>query len=117
MDYLCPLGKAKEYGMPTETQDAKDSLIEDFKTVMNDAEELLKATSNQTGDKIGAARARAEESLREARRKLGEIERSLMDRTKAAAKATDHLVHENPWRSITVATAVGVMLGMLISRR
>ena len=64
--------------MTTETQDAKDRLIEDFKTVMHDAEELLKATANQTGDKIGAARARAEESLREARHKLGEMEGNLI---------------------------------------
>jgi ElaB/YqjD/DUF883 family membrane-anchored ribosome-binding protein len=103
--------------MRTETQDAKDRLIEEFKKVMDNAEELLKATADQTGDEIGAARARAEESLREARRKLGEIEGTLMDRAKAAAKATDHLVREKPWQSITAATAVGVILGMLISRR
>ena len=103
--------------MNTETQDAKDRLVEDFKAVVHDAEELVKATANQTGDKIGAARARAEESLRVARHKLSELEGNLLGRTKAAAKATDHLVHENPWQSITVATAVGVMLGMLISRR
>jgi ElaB/YqjD/DUF883 family membrane-anchored ribosome-binding protein len=103
--------------MRTETQDAKDRLIEEFKKVMDNAEELLKATADQTGDEIGAARARAEESLREARRKLGEIEGTLIDRTKAAAKAADHLVREKPWQSITAATAVGVILGMLISRR
>jgi ElaB/YqjD/DUF883 family membrane-anchored ribosome-binding protein len=107
----------KEHTMTTETQDVRDRLIDDFKTVMNDAEELLKATANQTGDKISAARARAEESLREARRKLGEIEGDLVGRTKAAAKATDQLVHDNPWQSVGIATAVGVMLGMLISRR
>lgn len=103
--------------MNAEIQDARDRLIEDFKAVMNDAEELLKVTANQTGDKIGAVRARAEESLREARRKLGEIEGNLVGRTKAAAKATDQLVHDNPWYSVGIAATVGVMLGMLISRR
>lgn len=103
--------------MTSETQVARDRLVEDFKTVMHDAEELIKATANQTGDKIGAVRARAEESLREARRKLGEMESNVVGRTKAAAKATDQLVHENPWQSVAVATAVGFLLGMLISRR
>lgn len=103
--------------MTTEAQVTRDRLIEDFKTVMHDAEELLKATANQTGEKIGGVRARAEESLREARRKLGEMESNLIGRTKAAAKATDQLVHDNPWQSIALATAVGLMLGMLISRR
>ena len=103
--------------MTTETQTARDRLVEDFKTVIQDAEELLKATANQTGDKIGAVRARAEENLREARRKLGEMEGDLVSRTKAAAKATDKLVHDNPWRSIALATTVGVMLGVMIGRR
>jgi ElaB/YqjD/DUF883 family membrane-anchored ribosome-binding protein len=103
--------------MTTEALDAKDRLIEDFKTVVHDAEELVKATASQTGDKISAVRAQAEESLRVARRKLGEMEGNIMERTKVAVKAADNLVHENPWQSITVATAVGVMLGMLIGRR
>lgn len=107
----------KERGMTTSTQDARDRLIEDFKKVMHDAEDLIKATANQTGDKIGAVRERAEESLKEARRKLGEIEGNVVDRTKAAAKATDELVHDKPWQSIALASAVGVLLGMLISRR
>ncbi len=102
--------------MTTETQVARDRLVEDFKAVIHDAEELLKATSDQTGDKIGAVRARAEASLREARRKLGEMESNLVGRTKAAAKATDQLVHENPWQSVALATAVGFLLGMLTSR-
>ncbi len=103
--------------MTKETQDARDMLVEDFKTVIHDAEELVKATASQTGDKIGVARGQAEESLREARRKLGEIEDSVIGQGKAAAKATDQLVHDKPWQSIALATTVGVMLGMLISRR
>ncbi|MEQ6342436.1 MAG: DUF883 family protein [Gammaproteobacteria bacterium] len=102
--------------MTTETQAARDKLVEDFKAVIHDAEELLNATSDQTGDKIGAVRARAEASLREARRKLGDMESNLVGRTKAAAKATDQLVHENPWQSVALATAVGFLLGMLTSR-
>jgi len=103
--------------MTTETHNARDRLIDDFKTVVHDAEELLKATSSQAGDKINAVRSRTEESLKKARHGLGELEQNLVDRTKAAAKATDKLIHDNPWQSVGVATAVGVMLGMLISRR
>lgn len=103
--------------MTTETQDARKRLIEDFKTVIQDAEELIKATASQTGDKVTAVRARAEENLREARRKLDEMENDLLTRGKAAAKATDQLVHDKPWQSVAIASAVGVMLGMLISRR
>lgn len=103
--------------MATKTDSVKNTLIADFKAVIHDAEELIKATADQTDDKIGAIRGQAEKSLRDARSKLGEIEDNIMERGKAAAKATDQLVHDKPWQSVALATAVGVMVGMLISRR
>jgi len=103
--------------MSTVTQTPRDQLVNDFKAVIQDMEELIKATASQTGDKVTAVRARAEENLREARRKLDDMGVDVIARGKAAAKATDDLVHENPWQSVGLATAVGVMLGMLISRR
>ena len=103
--------------MATKAQGARDRLIKDFKAVMHDAEELLKATANQTGDKIGAVRARAEESLQEARHRFDEVESDLVDRAKAAAEVTDELIHENPWQAVAIAAGVGFLLGMLTSRR
>lgn len=103
--------------MSTETQTARDQLIEDFKKVIGDAEELLKITANETGGKIGAVRERAEENLREARRKLNALESDLIIQTKAAAKATDQLVHENPWQAVAIAAGIGLLFGMLSSRR
>lgn len=103
--------------MSTETQITRDKLIEDFKAVIKDTEDLIKATASQTGDKVATVRLRAEENLREARRKLDEMGNDVVARSKAAVKATDDLVHEKPWQSVAFATAVGVMLGMLISRR
>ena len=103
--------------MTTETKEARDQLVEDFKKVINDAEELLKVTANETGGKIGAVRERAEANLREARRKLEVLEKDLITQTKAAAKATDQLVHENPWQAVAVAAVVGLLFGMLGGRR
>jgi ElaB/YqjD/DUF883 family membrane-anchored ribosome-binding protein len=100
-----------------ESQAAKDRLIKDFRTVITDAEELLKATANQTGERIGAARERVEESLRETKERLAELQDDVLARSRAAARRTDEYVHENPWQSIGVGAAVGFLLGMLISRR
>ena len=101
----------------SETHAARDRLLEDFKTIVTDAEELLKATAGQSGEKIDSVRARAEDNLRRARVKLGEMEGDVVERTRAAAKATDQLVHENPWQSIALAAAVGFVFGMMSGRR
>lgn len=100
-----------------ETQAAKERVIRDFKAVVVDTEELLKATANQTGERITAARARMEESLSATKKQLTELEEDMVEKAKAAAQATDKLVHENPWQSVGIAAAVGFLLGMLIHRR
>ncbi len=103
--------------MATDTQAARERLVNDFKTVINDTEALLEATASQTGEKIGAVRERAEASLREARRKLQAMESDFVVQTKAAVKATDELVHENPWQAVALAAAVGLLFGLLSGRR
>lgn len=103
--------------MTTESQVARDQLIEDFKKVIGDAEELIKVTANETGGKVAAVRERAEANLREARRKLQTMENDLISQTKAAAKATDQLVHDRPWQAVAIAAGVGLLFGMLTNRR
>jgi ElaB/YqjD/DUF883 family membrane-anchored ribosome-binding protein len=94
-----------------------DRLVEDLKTVMNDAEALLRATSAQTGEKIQEVRARAEESLRQARARLSEVEEEALRRARELADATEEYVRDNPWQSIGIAAGIGLVLGILISRR
>jgi ElaB/YqjD/DUF883 family membrane-anchored ribosome-binding protein len=99
------------------TQATTDQLVSDLKNVMTDAEALLKATSTQTGDRIQEVRARAEQSLREAKVRLGEVEEQALRRAREMADATEEYVRDNPWRSVGVAAGVGLLLGLLISRR
>lgn len=103
--------------MVTETKETRDQLIEDFKKVVNDAEELLKVTAHETSGKVGAVRERAEANLREARRKLQVMEHDMITQTKAAAKATDQLVHDRPWQAMAIAAGIGLLFGMLTNRR
>lgn len=94
-----------------------DEVIADFKEVVADAEALLKATANQGGEQLAEVRAKAEESLRVVKARMAEAEAELLAKTKAAAKATDAYIHENPWRAIGVAAGIGFVIGLLIGRR
>jgi ElaB/YqjD/DUF883 family membrane-anchored ribosome-binding protein len=95
----------------------KEQLINEFKVVVADAEALLKATANTGDAKLSELRAKAEESLGIAKERIMDIQTEVLAKTKAAAKATDAYVHENPWRSIGFAASLGVVVGLLISRR
>ncbi|HMX16053.1 MAG TPA: DUF883 family protein [Rhodocyclaceae bacterium] len=99
------------------TEVTKDKLIADVKVVIADAEELLRATANQAGDKAGELRSKLQDHLASARVKLAEAEAAVVDRAKAVGRATDDYVHDNPWRSIGIAAGCGFIVGLLIGRR
>ena len=96
---------------------SREKLSSDLKVVIADAEELLRATAGQMGEKAVVARERIQESLRVAKDKLARAEEVMVDKTKAAARATDDYVHDHPWGAVGIAAAVGLVIGMLISRR
>lgn len=102
----------------TETPDvAKDKLIADFKVMVADAEELLKVTAGQAGDKVAVAREKISESLQEAKQQLSRMEKVAIDRTNQAAKATCDYVQEHPWQAVGIAAGVGLVIGLMIGRR
>ena len=103
--------------MSNDTDISRDKLASDLRIVIADAEELLRATAGQVGEKAVVARERIQESLRLAKDKLARAEEVMVDRTKAAARATDDYVHDHPWGAVGIAAAVGLVMGMLISRR
>ena len=103
--------------MSNNTDVSREKLAADLRIVIADAEELLRATAGQMGEKAVVARERIQESLRIAKDKLSRAEEVMIDKTKAAARATDDYVHDHPWGAVGIAAAVGLVIGMLISRR
>jgi ElaB/YqjD/DUF883 family membrane-anchored ribosome-binding protein len=101
-----------------ETTDVnRDKLVADMKVVIADAEELLRATAGQAGDKVAAARVKIQDSLETAKVKVAQLGEASAERAKAAARATDDYVHDHPWHAVGVAALIGLVLGTLISRR
>jgi ElaB/YqjD/DUF883 family membrane-anchored ribosome-binding protein len=95
----------------------KEKLVSDLKVVISDTEELLRATAGAAGEKVGDLRERLAIRLRDTKERIVDLEVALVDKTKAAARATDDFVHEEPWKAVGVAAAVGLALGVLIGRR
>ncbi|MDO9064923.1 MAG: DUF883 family protein, partial [Sulfuricella sp.] len=81
----------------------KEKLVADFKVVVADAEALLRATANDAGEKVVAAREKIQSSLVEAKAQLARAEAAIIDKTKQAARATDQYVHDNPWKAVGIS--------------
>lgn len=95
---------------------SKEKLMNDLRVVVADAEELLRATAGQAGEKASAVRERIQENVNAAKQRLASAEADALEHAKQAAKVTDEYVHDNPWTAIGVAASVGVIVGMLIGR-
>ena len=93
---------------------SKEKLVNDLRNLVGDAEELLKATATQAGEKIGVARQKIEQSLVEGKKALADAEKTLIAKSKECAEIADDYVRENPWTAVGVAAGVGLVLGLLI---
>jgi ElaB/YqjD/DUF883 family membrane-anchored ribosome-binding protein len=101
----------------TETIEAsRDKLVADFKVVVADAEELLKATAGMAGDRLVVARDRLAEGLTAARARLDQADATMRERAREAARMTDDYVKANPWQAVGIGAGVGLILGLLLAR-
>ncbi|KQV35337.1 MULTISPECIES: DUF883 family protein [Massilia] len=102
--------------IPTQTG-ARDQLLSDLKTVIQDAEAWLRHSGHLTGEEFKVAKAKFERTLVKAKDDIIRLEEAAVEKAKVAAKATDEYVKENPWKAVGLGTAVGVVIGMLIARK
>jgi ElaB/YqjD/DUF883 family membrane-anchored ribosome-binding protein len=92
-------------------------LIDDLTAVIRDAESLLRATAAQTGGKVEEIRARAEETVRQAKERLAGVEEQAIERARVFAGEADQYVRGNPWGAVAVAAGVGLLIGLIMSSR
>lgn len=95
----------------------KDKLMNDLRVVITDAEELLRMTADQAGETAADVRGRVQAKMNQAKADLLRLQDTAVAKAKAAGLAADEFVHDNPWKSISVAAGVGLALGLLASRR
>ncbi len=95
----------------------QEKLLESLKVALGEAEGLLRSAANATGDQAAELRARAVDSLRATRESLYDTQESLLRQGKKAIREADDNVHDNPWQAVAAVGVVGLLLGLLISRR
>ena len=96
---------------------ARGRMAGDFRTMINDSEDLLKAAATVSGEGFAAARTKFEEKLRRAKATLADASQPVFDRTRETAAVADDYVRGNPWTAVGVAIAAGVLIGFLTAKR
>jgi ElaB/YqjD/DUF883 family membrane-anchored ribosome-binding protein len=93
----------------------RDKLVEDFKILSKDVQELVKATASVVGDKAADARVKVQDSLKIAQDKLSDLHGAVRAKGQEAFDASDTYVRDNPWNAVGIAAGVGFLLGVVFS--
>jgi ElaB/YqjD/DUF883 family membrane-anchored ribosome-binding protein len=111
-----PNGNGMTHTQSAENSEARERLMGDLKTAINDAEQWLRSAANAGVEDLNEVKSKFQDTLRTAKTDLLKLEDSMIARGKIAAQSADAFVQENPWKSVAIGAAVGIIAGMLISR-
>jgi ElaB/YqjD/DUF883 family membrane-anchored ribosome-binding protein len=89
----------------------------DVKALVRDAQSMLTAAAALTGDKAEELRSRGMEMLDRALGRAGQYQGQAIEKGKELAYEADVYVKDNPYRTLALAAGVGVLLGVLLSRK
>jgi|SRR5688572_317524 ElaB/YqjD/DUF883 family membrane-anchored ribosome-binding protein len=95
------------------TEARVEALVKDLKHIGNDAEELLKAASDDVSETARDARLRLKSALDGARESCSELQKKALN----GARAADNVIRHNPYQTAGVAFGIGLLVGVLTMAR
>ncbi len=90
-----------------------EKIAGEVQSLIQHAEELLRATADSASDSAKQARERAEESLSVMRARVVGVQ----DEVKRHARAVDDYVQENPWTAVAIAGGIALSVGLIMARK
>ena len=97
-------------------ESAKQNLVKDMAAVAADGGAILNEVVRTSADEMAQARTRLEASLCQAKSRLLDTGTAVSEQAAHAAEATASYVRQNPWKTLGIAAATGVIVGALLKR-
>ncbi|MEM6051486.1 YqjD family protein [Erwinia sp. P7711] len=94
-----------------------EHLRAELKTLADTLEEVLSNTGDKSKTELDKLRSKAQSALRDTRARLGDSGERIAQTSREVADQADVYVRENPWTSVGIGAAIGVVLGVLLTRR
>lgn len=94
-----------------------ENLRAELKSLADTLEEVLSTSGEKSKSDLDKLRSKAQSALNDTRARLGDSGERIAQTTREAAGRADVYVRDNPWTSVGVGTAIGVVLGVLLTRR
>lgn len=102
---------------PFESLEKPSSISLEFQRFLTDIEDLLSQATSLTGEDLAKLKNSLNERISLAKTSLNQLSTSLVDKARKGAVATNNYVHEQPWTAVGAGAAIGLLIGLLVSRR
>ena len=96
---------------------ARQRVLADLQTLARDAEDLLKATAGDVSERAKEARTRLGVALERAKGTCEHLQEQTVASAKAAVQKADGVIREHPYQAIGIAFGVGLLIGVLATRK
>jgi ElaB/YqjD/DUF883 family membrane-anchored ribosome-binding protein len=92
-------------------------LLADFKTLVDDAEGLVKATADQAGERLTELRQRLAGRVEEGKAALAQGEKQWREQAEQAKRRAVTLLRDEHWDRVAICAGIGVLLGLALRCR
>jgi ElaB protein len=89
----------------------------EFQDFVADVEDLIAQTASITAEDLTRVKTKLNERVAVAKETFGDVSDTLLQRARRTATITNNYVREQPWASVGIGAAVGVLLGFALGRR
>jgi len=97
--------------------DAGTGASREFHSFVADVEDLVTSTTPLTVEDLARAKEKLRQKVTAVKASIETMRGDVADQARQTAAATNHYVHENPWKSAGIGAAVGLLLGFILARR
>lgn len=106
----------------------EQDLHKELKQIADTLEEFLQSSGDKSKAEVDKLKTKAESVIKDARSKLAAAGDRLGDKltdagetvsakAREASDCTNKYVHDHPWSSVGIGAAVGLVLGILLTKR
>jgi len=93
------------------SDEVSSTVTTEFRNFVTDVEDFLKKIGTGATSNFSDARAQVEQKLSAAKAQLASAQES----ARSGMRATEDYVQSHPWRTIGLAAAIGIVIGLLAS--
>ncbi len=103
--------------MSKEFDKKREELLNEIRDILTNAEELFDEKSEAGAEELKKLKTRLSSRMEKAKHQFDALQEETVAGAKQVIKQTDELVHDNPYKAVGVAGVIGLLLGVLISKK